>query len=585
MTEGLAKAHETTLGPPGNAPGVRRRFVQAGGRLLTVGALVVAAMVALTGCASASWTAQPGPVPVGNLLSYANSDFEGHAAFAAVHNAAISDSDTAFLHSHSLQDTVSRAGMSAFRLQKGVAIRVGGGNTYTLSAYVKLSSGSRGQALRFGLACYAAPGRLLRWSYTPTMPLVGQRSWQYVEAQTTVPSGCGHVVGSPQLAFTGMGAGEVVNVDEMTLRPYRAALVMGAHGNTANDGRLYSYTATDWLDTNHVLGPLQSDKFFYNASTPLPSSWANPANNCYEIERALPRAAWPECVIAYKARESEAQLRSFLAGLPADQQVMMVWWQEPENDTFTGCPGAGGGNGANFVCYFEQQSNEIRQAAAADGVTPRVLVAMDAETYAYLPMSGAERNRRLEREKGKAARNGTSCSFIPPGSYVDVYLADQYAYRATSDLDAGVAERAYNWQDWLACVLPQNKPIGVAEYGVDPGDSNPSGTASAIAANASYLAALPTTSHEEIAMWALWDSAPGNWAIDNEPEAVSAWRMAITQNGGASAAAVALRARRGRRGRHREASRGSHATASVLPPRSYPLPRTAPWWLGSTFTF
>lgn len=585
MTGGPAEAQETTLGPPRTAAGVRRQLGRAAGRLLVVAAAVVAAMVALAGCASATWTVQPGPVPVGNLLSYANSDFEGHADFAPVHNAVISDSDTAFLHSHSLQDTVGHAGVSAFRLQKGVAIRVGGGNTYTLSAYVKLSSASQGQALRFGLACYAAPRRLLRWSYTPTMAMVGERSWQYVEAQTTVPSGCSHVVGSPQLALTGMAAGEVVNVDEMTLRPYRAALVMGAHGNTANDGRLYSYTATDWLDTNHLLGPLESDKFFYNGSTPLPSRWADPANNCYEIERALPRAAWPECVIAYKARESEAQLQSFLAGMPADQQVVMVWWQEPENDTFSGCPGAAGGNGPNFVCYFEQQSNEIRQAAAADGVTPQVLVAMDAEAYAYLPLVGAERNKPLEREKGRAARNGTNCSFIPPGSYVDVYLADQYAYDATSDLDAGPRERAYNWQDWLACVLPQNKPIGVAEYGVNPGDSNPSGTASAIAANASYLAALPNTAHEEVAMWALWDSAPGNWAIDNEPEAVSAWRMAVTQNGGASAAAVALRARRGRHGRDREASRGSRTTASVLPGRSYSLPRKPPWWLASTFTF
>ena len=596
MTEGLEKAHEATSegpekareatsGPPGNGPGVRRRLVRAAGRLLIVAAAMVAAMGALAGCASATWTIQPGPLPVGNLLSYANSDFEGHADFTPVHNAAISDSDVAFLHAHSLQDTVDHAGLSVFRLQKSDAIGVGGSNTYTLSAYVKLSSASRGQALRFGLACYAAPGRLLKWSYTPAMALVGERSWQYVEAQTTVPSRCGHVVGSPQLAFMGMAAGEAVNVDEVTLRPYRAALVMGAHGNTQDDGRLYSYTATDWLHTNDLLGPLQADKVFYDASMPLPSSWADPANNCYEIERALPRAAWPECVITYKVRESEAQIQSFLAGLPADQQVMMVWWQEPENDAFSGCPGAAGGNGPNFVCYFEQQSSEIRQAAAADGVTPQVLVAMDAETYAYHPRVGPGRNQALEGHYGEAARNGTSCSFIPPGSYVDVYLADQYAYDATSDLDAGPRERAYNWQDWLACVLPQNKPIGVAEYGVNPGDSNPSGTASAIAANASYLAALPTTTHEEMAMWALWDSAPGNWAIDNEPEAVSVWRAAVSQNGGASAAAAALRARRGHHGRDREASRSSRATASVLPGRPYSVPKKPPWWLESTFTF
>jgi hypothetical protein len=242
-------------------------------------------------------------------------------------------------------------------------------------------------------------------------------------------------------------------------------------------------------------------------------------------------------VIAYKVQESESQLQSFLAGLPAGQQVIMVWWQEPENDSFSGCPGASG-NGPNFVCYFQQQSSEIRQAAAADGVTPQVLVGMDASTYTYDPAADTEPNESLELDNSGAYQAGTSCSFIPPSSYVDVYLADHYAYNATSNVAASPGERADNWQDWLACVLPQNKPIGLAEYGVNPNDSNPSGTASAIAANASYLAALPATTHEETAIWELWDTAPGtptNWAIDDEPDAVNAWRAAETQNGGGAA--------------------------------------------------
>jgi hypothetical protein len=545
-------------------------------------------MLALPGRASATWTTEPGPFPVGNLLSYANSDFEGQADFVPLHNARISDADTGFLHSDSLQDTVGRAGKSSFGLPKGVAIGISGGHTYTISAYVKLSSASRGQALKFALACYARPGRWLGWSYTPTIALVGERSWQYVEGQTTLPSNCVVAVGSPQVTLSGMTAGEVVNVDEMTLRPYRAALVMGAHGNTAHDGDLYSYTAADWLHTDTVLGPLQSDKFFYNASTSLPSTWANPANNCYKTEQALPSASWPECVIAYKVRQSEAQIQSFLAGLPANQQVMMVWWQEPENDTFSGCPGATGGNGPNFVCYFKQQSAEIRQAAAADGVTPQVLVAMDAETYAYHPLSDAKHNKSIERARGKAARNGTSCSFIPPSSYVDVYLGDHYAYNATSNLDAGPGAQTDDWQDWLACVLPQNKPIGVAEYGVNPNDSNPTGTASAIAAAASYLAALPTTTHEEMAMWELWDSAPGvgnNWAIDDEPGAVSAWRSAETQNGGAGTVPVWSTVPRGHHGRDRSEKRTLLGRASRPPAYLHSPRRTPPWWLTNKFTF
>jgi hypothetical protein len=393
--------------------------------------------------------------------------------------------------------------------------------TYTVSAYVKLSSAAGGQSLSFGLGCYSSAGTWLGWSYTPRLGLIGSKGWQYSEGRTTLPSACARAAASPKLTFGGVTAGEVVNLDELTLRPARAALVIGAHGNTAY-GHGKAYAALDWLETNHVLGPLQSDKLFFHA---LPSSWSNPSNGCYRIERAIPAASWPECVIAYKALESEAKLRSFLSGLPAHQQVVMVWWQEPENDSFFGCPGASG-NGPNFVCYFEQQSRNIRQAAAGDGVTPEVLVGADSETYAYSPRSGPQ--------LPGAAYAGLGCSFIPPSSFVDVYLADHYATGTTGNLAAQPG--GFNWKNWLACVLPRNKPIGVAEFGVNPNGSNPLGSASAISADASYLAALPATTHEEIALWELWD-APGSrrakdWAIDGEPAAVSAWRAAETQNGG-----------------------------------------------------
>jgi hypothetical protein len=495
---------------------------------------LTAAILTLPAGASAAFRSEPGPFPVGNLLNYPNSDFEGQTNFIAVSNATIGKSSTAFLHSFSLQDTVGSAGTSVFRLRRGVAIGVNGGSRYTVSAYVKLSSAAGGQTLRFGLGCYTSGGTFVALSNTPKLPLVGETSWQYVEGHTTVPSTCAQAVGSPKLTLGGMAAGEVVNVDALTLRPYRAALVIGAHGNIANGGTS-AYTATDWLDTNNLLGPLQSDNFFFGPTQPLPPSWSSSANQCYEIEQALPRSSWPECVVEYKVQESEAQLQSFLAGLPAGQQVIMVWWTEPEAATFSGCPGATG-NGPNFVCYFEQQASAIRQAAAADGVSPQVLVGMNANTYAYDPLLETGGDESLEADDTGNFQTGTSCSFIPPSSSVDVYLADHYALNATSNLAAGPGERADNWQDWLACVLPNNKPIGLAEYGLNPNDSDPSGTASAITADRSYLAALPASTHEETAMWALWDSAASrgtaNWAIDDERAAVGRWRAAETQNGG-----------------------------------------------------
>src|SRR5438270_9981827 len=157
-------------------------------------AAVAAASLVLPAGASAAWTSEPGPFPVGNLLNYPNSDFEGQSNFTADSNATISVSGTAFLHSRSLQDTVGNAGMSVFRLRQGVAIGVSGGSTYTVSAYVKLSSAAGGQTLRFGLGCYTSSGTWVALSNTPTLALVGETTWQYVEAQTTVPSACADVV-------------------------------------------------------------------------------------------------------------------------------------------------------------------------------------------------------------------------------------------------------------------------------------------------------------------------------------------------------------------------------------------------------
>ena len=170
------------------------RGVPSRARLLRWLSAVVVIVLALAACSSCSsdsdWRHEAGPFPVGNLLNYANSDFEGHANFIGVANATINDSSSGFLHSDSLQDTVVRRGTSTFRLHTGIGIGLSGGSTYTVSAYVRLSSASSGQALTFGLACVTSAGTRLGWSYTPTLALVGEQTWQYAEGQTTVPSTC-----------------------------------------------------------------------------------------------------------------------------------------------------------------------------------------------------------------------------------------------------------------------------------------------------------------------------------------------------------------------------------------------------------
>ena len=323
-----------------------------------------------------------------------------------------------------------------------------------------------------------------------------------------------------------MARHEVVNVDEMTLRPYRAALVIGAHGNIADSGAS-AYDATDWLETNLRLGPLQSDKTFFDGSTPLPSSWSSPANNCYEIEQSLPSSSWPECVIAYKVQESEAQLTGIpcrIAPRSTDHHGVVAGARERRRSRVV--PGPVATARTSSATSSSSRSN-IRQAAAADGVTPEVLVGMDANTYAYEPMSDSEANESLEGDCSFIAQAGTSCSFIPPGAYVDVYLADHYALQCDQQPRSWApASGPTNWQDWLACVLPQNKPIGLAEYGLNPNGSDP------VRHRVRHRRGLgriwrpcPKTTHEETALWELWDSGAGH-ARELEPSTTSRPRSA-----------------------------------------------------------
>lgn len=206
-------------------------------------------------------------------------------------------------------------------------------------------------------------------------------TWQYSEADITIPSNCAYVLGSPKVTLGGLKNGAAVNMDEVTFAPYRAALIIGARAPTGIDG-LGHYTATDWILTNwkdssmttYNIGPLQSDKEFYDDSggQPLPSSWDSGNNACYEIEQSIPNSAeWPACVIAYLTQRNESQFATFFQGLPAAQIVIMVYHQEPEGDY---------SSGSQFVSGFEAQSQNIRAAAAYDHKNSNVFVAMDSST-------------------------------------------------------------------------------------------------------------------------------------------------------------------------------------------------------------
>jgi Carbohydrate binding domain len=479
-------------------------------------------------------TLQSGPFEVGNLLNYANSDFEGTIGnWAPVSNATLTDDpDHQFLHDASLLDTATSTGTSSFKLGNGspaIQINMTEGATYQVSAYFRAPAAS-GQTVQFSLGCYDQEGDWLGSSKGPVNTLLDTTKWQYSQADIAIPATCTYVLGSPEVILGGLAAGAAVNMDEAIFAPYRAAMIIGAHGENGLDGTGTGYTAQDWVDTNGIIGPLQSDKQFPQPNDYLPASWDSPNNNCYEIEQQLgtaDSANWPACLITYKYPTgdptTEAQLQAFFttsAGIPfpAQQMVIITYHDEAELPT-------SGLTGPEFVSQFDTQSTEIRGAAAAIGRTSQVFVATDSATYEY--------SNDSTHDSGLAG-----CSYIPTTSYVDFYLADHYDDSANGQSMPDESS-PYNdeWSNWLACVQGINKPIGLAEYGQNcPDSSNPNASAvtEAITDDNAYLEALPNAT-EPIILWEYWfdtNAAMTHDCVFTNPSTISEWQSIETQNGG-----------------------------------------------------
>lgn len=301
-------------------------------------------------------------------------------------------------------------------------------------------------------------------------------------------------------------------MDEAVFQPYRAATAIGAHGDSCNDGTCSTYSSTDWLDTNNTIGPLQADKEFNSGS--LPSDFTG--TNCYDTEQKLPQSQWPLCVIAWKSVMSQSALTTFVHSIPSAQEVVLVFYQEPEGNSFSYCGKTGG---PAFVCEYENQMGYVR----ATGDYPNVLVSMDAGSYQYGDITD-------DNSSGDETHtNGTGCSFIPPGSYVDVYTYDHYEDTAVGQNIDTEPSREDNWKNWKHCVLPQNKPIGLAEFGLNLNAPTASSTATTLQADNSYLETLYGSTHEDFMLWEYWYA--GGWQFTSS-SAISEWKAIETQNGG-----------------------------------------------------
>src|SRR5215472_12673210 len=115
---------------------------------------------------------QSGPFEVGNLLDYANADFEGTTGdWVDVSNAQLTvDTSHQYLHNDSLlvKNTVPGPGTSTTSFKLGVQINLTPGAKYRIGTYFKAPQ-IDGQTVQFSLGCYDSGNHWLGW-YTDNMP-------------------------------------------------------------------------------------------------------------------------------------------------------------------------------------------------------------------------------------------------------------------------------------------------------------------------------------------------------------------------------------------------------------------------------
>jgi hypothetical protein len=214
----------------------------------------------------------------------------------------------------------------------------------------------------------------------------------------------------------------------------------------------------------------------------------------------------------------------------------MVYHGEPEGDSFSGSCGSGA---AEYICEFEQETGNVRTAAANLGLTENVFTSDDSASSAYVANG--------------AGMSPTACGWIVPSSSVDFYVEDHYERgwadgsnlaHQTGNGDPGYnGEGAPQWNNWLGCVAGTGKPIGLAEYGLCSGGANcnngsttcgaagsTTDDTNTLAADNTYLGNEPSGSSPTL-LWEYWYDKC--WEFDNSNGEITKWQSIENQNGGA----------------------------------------------------
>lgn len=453
---------------------------------------------------------EPTSSALGNAFSLDHSDFENASNLGALSssNASLSQgTGTTMLHNSSLKDVVPATGNTVWKQANGNEISVVPGATYRVGAYFHTPTVA-GDTLTWAVGGYNSSGVWQGWTSGATDTLANTSAWQWVTSKIVIPTSVTNVIGV-RVTITGTQAGDVIREDEASFSSVRPAVAIGFRGNSCLDGNCTSNTAADWLATNSTtppgMGPGQANKEFYGAGEGLPVFGSSA---CHGIENGISdHTKWPVCIIAYKDQVSQATMTAFMNSVPADQQVVLVYHQEPEGDY---------ASGSTFVSEFSSQYALYKAAGNFENVS----MVMDSASYPY--------------KNGKS--NG--CSYIVPATSTDGYLMDFYESTVDGQAMNVNVDRGSAWTLWLSCVSGNGRPIGVAEEGYAQNTTaNQSNTVAAMRADNTYLSNLPDTITGPVMYRAYWDTnnGPGSgtpWALDNSHGAISEWQSELAQNGG-----------------------------------------------------
>lgn len=283
--------------------------------------------------------------------------------------------------------------------------------------------------------------------------------------------------------------------------------------------KLIGAYSDNWPLANSTIGPLQTNKFFYQS---LPASYADTASNgqpgCGAKDSSGNWIYPPSqitCIIVYDT--ADTNLQQFIQSIPAARNVIIGYCNEPEGTH--NHPNECGSGAGIFKTTFEDQSAKIHQY---DGGASNIKIAEVSEAYQYDPGT--------DHDNGGQASTG--CPFIVPSQSdtdLNFYLIDIYEPNLTSDQNLGSDAQ---WTTWVGCTTGQGLSRGIAEYAILCGNSNatettPSGSVSIVAKTLADDDTYLKANFPNLALWEYWytnQAGNGSGCAFTNHQAINEWQ-------------------------------------------------------------